>query len=89
MNELICKSCGANDLVEDGRYYVCQYCGARFLREVVRAASFEKQARLNDLLKRADLDWRHNWWQQAINLYRQAHELDANCETAKERLGRR
>ena len=86
MQSLICTSCGANSFIDDGKYYICQYCGTRFLRTASGAASFEKTERLRDLLKRADLYWRHNRLQQAKALYRQALELDANCTEALRRL---
>ena len=30
---LICERCGANELNEEGKYYVCAYCGSKFLKE--------------------------------------------------------
>lgn len=30
---LICERCGANELHEDGNYFVCDYCGSKFLKE--------------------------------------------------------
>lgn len=92
MQGLVCTSCGANDFAEDGKYYICNYCGTRYLREMrstAGAASIEKEGRLSDLLKRADLYWRHNRKQQAVALYKQALELDANCSIANERIRRR
>lgn len=89
MRRLICTACGSNEMYEDGVYLICQYCGSKFLRETTKAASFEKDARIKDLMKRADLYWRHNKRQQAIALYRQILELDAKCAIARERLGRR
>ena len=86
MEGLYCTSCGGNSFTEEGRYYVCQYCGTKFLRSSSGAASFDKSERLHDLLKRADLYWRHNKLQQAKALYRQALELDANCAEALKRM---
>ena len=31
MKTVACKSCGANELLEDNGYYVCKYCGTKFL----------------------------------------------------------
>ncbi len=89
MRQLVCSACGSNELIENGRYYVCQYCGTKFERETPRAASFDKTKRLNDLLKRADLYYRNGRKTQAISLYRQALELDARCEIAKQRINGR
>lgn len=89
MRGLVCTACGSNDMLEEGSYFICQYCGTKFLRETTKAASFDIDNRIKDLLKRADLYWRHNKRQQAIALYRQILELDAKCAIAKERLGRR
>ena len=30
---IICERCGANELIEEGKYYVCAYCGSKFLKE--------------------------------------------------------
>ena len=30
---IICERCGANELLEEGKYYVCAYCGSKFLKE--------------------------------------------------------
>ena len=28
-----CKQCGANVLREEGNYYICEYCGTKFLKK--------------------------------------------------------
>ena len=30
---IICERCGANELIEEEKYYVCAYCGSKFLKE--------------------------------------------------------
>ena len=89
MQSLICGSCGSNDFEKVGRFYVCRYCGTKMLSEVPEAASIDRSGRIADLLKRADLYWRHNRKAQAASLYRQILELDASCAIAKQRINGR
>ena len=31
MKAITCRSCGSNDIYVEGDYYICKYCGTRFL----------------------------------------------------------
>lgn len=86
MRILICESCGSNDLERDGAFFVCRYCGTRMVSDVPAAASINNDARIADILKRADLYWKHGRKAQAASLYRQVLELDATCEVARQRV---
>ena len=30
MEKLACEACGSKDLIKQGDYYVCQYCGVKY-----------------------------------------------------------
>ena len=91
MKTLICSACGGNELLEENGMYVCQHCGTKFVREKsdvaneLRAASLDKDPRIADMLKRADIYWRHGNTAQAKALYRQILELDSSCAEARQR----
>ncbi len=46
---IICERCGANELHEEGNYFVCDYCGSKFLKETkserlfIGGTSFESE----------------------------------------------
>ena len=54
---LICERCGANELQEEGNYFVCPYCGSRFLKETkpeknsFGTVSFKTETSLNKNLE--------------------------------------
>ena len=33
MNLIRCEACGAANLLKDGDYFVCQYCGCKYRKE--------------------------------------------------------
>lgn len=33
MQMIRCEACGSNELIKNGAYYVCKYCGTRFFDE--------------------------------------------------------
>ena len=92
MKTLTCSACGGNELIEQEGMYVCQFCGTKFVKEKsdvdneLRAASLDKDPRIADMLKRADIYWRHGNQAQAKALYRQILELDSRCEIARQRV---
>ena len=88
MRQVVCSACGSNSLKEEGRFFVCEYCGTRFAKEQGEhgAASTDSTSAIEDMLKRADMYWRHSRFAQARDLYRKVLELDANCDIARERV---
>ncbi len=60
MNEVVCKSCGSNDLYEENGYRICRYCGTRFLITKEDKPLAESNISLNEdvqrLLERWDAD---------------------------------
>lgn len=87
MDQLKCPSCGSIDLVGEGRFYVCQYCGGKLERDVTRIAAVVSSAGgLEKLLERADLYWEMGRIDKAKQLYRQALDIDATNEKARSRV---
>ncbi len=86
MKMLRCVACGGNKLIEEDGRYICTFCGTEFVKENIAAADFDKQKRINDMLKRADIYWRHGKKLQAKKLYNQVLQLDARCKIALDRV---
>lgn len=43
MKAIQCELCGSNELVKDGDYYVCRYCGTRYTVEEARKLLFTEE----------------------------------------------
>ena len=86
VNQLKCPSCGSNDLVEDGRYYICQYCGGRIERDLDKIPSHvSSSTSVERIIERADMYWDVGKRDRARQLYRQALDIDATNEKARTR----
>lgn len=51
MKQLVCKSCGANDLVEKNGYRICRYCNAKYLIQPEDVLLKGSNIALNDDIK--------------------------------------
>lgn len=84
--QLRCPSCNGIDFVEEGRFYVCQYCGGKLERvSDVGRAEVSSDGSVQKLLERADLYWDLGKVDKARRLYRQVLDIDATNEIAKSR----
>ena len=60
MKELICTQCGSNEFYEDGDFYVCMYCGTRFVKSEDNKQYKKTIIALNDDVKRLLQRWDEN-----------------------------
>lgn len=60
MKEFVCKNCGSDDLYRENGFYVCRYCGSKFLitrdDEAPRETVIELDCDVKKLLQRAKED---------------------------------
>lgn len=48
MKEVVCQSCGSNDLYEENGYRICRYCGTKFLITADEKPQKESNIALNE-----------------------------------------
>ena len=85
--QLRCPSCNSVDFAEEGRFYVCQYCGGMIERDVSSIkAIVSSEESVRKLLERADLYWGLGKVEKARQLYRQVLDIDATNEIAGQRV---
>ncbi len=86
MNQIQCPSCGSIKLIEDDRYYICEYCGGKIERtQPIEAADVSNASGVTKLLERADLYWSVGKRDKAKRLYQQVLDIDASIERARTR----
>ena len=86
MKQLRCPSCGSLELNEEGRFYVCQYCGGKIERDTSKlAANVSSSSSADRIIERADMYWNVGKKDKARQLYRQALDIDATNEKARSR----
>ena len=87
MIEMRCESCGSTELIEEGEFYKCSFCGTQFKREAsdVRKAHIDQNENVQRLLERAEMYWTAGLRDRARRMYEQVLELDATNEIAKRR----
>lgn len=73
MKRIACEACGSTDLAYKDGYFVCQYCGSRFLPEVDLPDRAEE---VKDLLAEADELFEADRYDAAVRLYDKALRLD-------------
>lgn len=84
--QLRCPSCNSVSLKEDGRFYVCEYCGGKIPKPSEQiTASVTSEDGVNSLLERARLYWDLGERTKSQQLYRQILDLDATNEEAQQR----
>ena len=87
IRQLRCPSCNSIDFVEEGRFYVCQYCGGKLDRgSCAITATVSTADSVSELLSRANLYWDLGNTDRARQLYRQVLDIDATNEIARQRL---
>lgn len=86
MKMLVCTACGSNELISKGNRYVCPYCGSQFVKNTPGVSSVNRSSEIEEMLRRADMFWRHNNKLRAKQIYRQILELDSTCDIARQRV---
>ena len=60
MKEIVCKGCGSNEFYEEGGYFVCKYCGKKYLKTkediLIKGSNIDLNKDVQSLLKRWDND---------------------------------
>jgi len=46
---IMCERCGANEMHEEGNYFVCDYCGSKFLKETKAERIFSVEGSLSNV----------------------------------------
>lgn len=86
MKVVTCESCGSNDLYKEAGYYVCKYCGTKFLITADDKPARESTINLNEdvarLLQRCKEEPA-----RAKKCAERILEIDPNNEEAKKILG--
>ncbi|MBQ9002918.1 MAG: hypothetical protein IJ087_13790 [Eggerthellaceae bacterium] len=90
MENLKCANCNSVSFTEHERYFECDYCGGRVMKDpreygVVKSAAIAVSSSAASLLERADLYWELGQTGKAKRLYQQVLDLDATVERARER----
>lgn len=75
MIKIVCELCGSNELVKDGEYFVCQYCGTKYTVEQARKLIVEGTVKIDrsdeteKTLKNADNTYLDGNYKEAFSLY--------------------
>lgn len=86
MKEFACRSCGSNDLYEENGYFVCRYCGAKYLKndddKPVKESVIDLNSDVEKLLRRCREEP-----DRAKKCAERILEIDPSNEEAKKILG--
>ena len=90
MRNLKCANCNSASFTEHDRYFECDYCGGRILKDprefgVVKSAVIAVSSSAASLLERADLYWDLGQTEKAKRLYQQVLDLDSTVVRARKR----
>ena len=88
MRDLRCANCTSVSFIEYERFFVCEYCGGKIMKDprefgVTRSAAISVSSSAASLLERADLYWDLGNTEKAKRLYQQVLDLDATIERAR------
>lgn len=91
MKAIICEICGSNELVKDGEFFVCQYCGTRYTPESARkmfaaisgTVKIDRTSEFESLMKNAARAYGARNYPEAEALFLQALTIDADDPRAR------
>ncbi|MDR2593350.1 MAG: fibrobacter succinogenes major paralogous domain-containing protein [Fibromonadaceae bacterium] len=71
MKQMVCKTCGSNELIKQGEVFVCQHCQTKYSAEDVQKmiVKIDNSAKLDNALINARRAMESNDWQQAEKYY--------------------
>ncbi len=75
MKEIRCEMCGSNDLVKNGEFFVCQYCGAKYTPDEARKLMVEGTIKIDNSenIQNNLINARHALqiedWDEVVNYY--------------------
>ena len=75
MKKIVCELCGSNELIKEGDYFVCKYCGTRYSLEDARKMMVEVEGTVN--VKVDETEKINNYLDMAKSAFKGTNMADA------------
>ena len=76
MQKFVCTSCGSNQFTKKDDLYICDFCGTSYAPDQVDKLSLEFRAKVDNLIKNAQLAMDQEDWDNAEQYFNKVLEFD-------------